>query len=230
MLVLKGLVGLHRTSQLQLFSVTGRGIDLDNHDIADIVCCGNEQRSLCCFWECIQVLHLDSFVDCDDYSISCKGFLPTEGDIMVFWVKFTHSSPFWFADSYNVNVHSCHLLFDTSNLPLFMDLTFLVPMQCCFLQHQTFLPSPITSTTGCCFCFSSIPSFFLKKKCRKAKWLSEDVLQIAVKRREVKSKGENERYKHLNAELQRIGRRDKKKSLPQWSLQRNRGKQENGKD
>ena len=42
-----------------------------------------------------------------------------------------------------------------------------------------------------------------KKKCKKAKWLSEDGLQIAVKRREVKSKGENERYKHLNAEFQR---------------------------
>ena len=52
-----------------------------------------------------------------------------------------------------------------------------------------------------------------KKKCKKAKWLSEDGLQIAVKRREVKSKGENERYKHLNAEFQRIARRDKKAFL-----------------
>ena len=49
-----------------------------------------------------------------------------------------------------------------------------------------------------------------KKKCKKAKWLSEEVLQIAVKRREVKSKGEKERYTHLNAEFQRIARRDKK--------------------
>ena len=49
-----------------------------------------------------------------------------------------------------------------------------------------------------------------KKKCKKAKWLSEEGLQIAVKRREVKSKGENEIYKHLNAEFQRIARRDKK--------------------
>ena len=49
-----------------------------------------------------------------------------------------------------------------------------------------------------------------KKKCKKAKWLSEEVLQIAVKRREAKSKGEKERYKHLNAEFQRIARRDKK--------------------
>ena len=49
-----------------------------------------------------------------------------------------------------------------------------------------------------------------KKKCKKAKWLSEKVLQIAVKRREAKSKGDKERYKHLNAEFQRIAKRDKK--------------------
>ena len=49
-----------------------------------------------------------------------------------------------------------------------------------------------------------------KKKCKTAKWLSEEALKIAVKRREAKSKGEKERYKHLNAEFQRIARRDKK--------------------
>ena len=49
-----------------------------------------------------------------------------------------------------------------------------------------------------------------KKKCKKAKWLSEEALQIAEKRREAKGKGENERYTHLNAEFQRIARRDKK--------------------
>ena len=52
-----------------------------------------------------------------------------------------------------------------------------------------------------------------KKKSKKAKWLSEEALQIAVKRREVKSKGEKERYTHLNAEFQRIARRDKKAFL-----------------
>ena len=52
-----------------------------------------------------------------------------------------------------------------------------------------------------------------KKKCKKARWLSEEALQIAVKRREVKSKGEKERYIHLNAEFQRIARRDKKAFL-----------------
>ena len=49
-----------------------------------------------------------------------------------------------------------------------------------------------------------------KKKCKTAKWLSGEALQIAVKRREVKNKGEKERYKHLNAEFQRIARRVKK--------------------
>ena len=52
-----------------------------------------------------------------------------------------------------------------------------------------------------------------KKKCKKAKWLSEEALQIAEKRREEKSKGEKERYTHLNAEFQRIARRDKKAFL-----------------
>ena len=52
-----------------------------------------------------------------------------------------------------------------------------------------------------------------KKKCKKAKWLSEEVLQIAVKRREGKSKGEKGRYSHLNAEFQRIARRDEKAFL-----------------
>ena len=53
----------------------------------------------------------------------------------------------------------------------------------------------------------------MEKKCKRAKWLSREALQITVKRREVKSKGEKERYKHLNAEFQRIARRDKKAFL-----------------
>ena len=52
-----------------------------------------------------------------------------------------------------------------------------------------------------------------KKKCKKAKWLSEEVLQTAEKRREAKGKGEKERYTHLNAEFQRIARREKKTFL-----------------
>ena len=53
----------------------------------------------------------------------------------------------------------------------------------------------------------------MEKKCKKAKWLAGEVLHIAMKRREAKSKGEEERYKHLNAEYQRIARRDKKAFL-----------------
>ena len=55
-----------------------------------------------------------------------------------------------------------------------------------------------------------IKTIHMEKKCKKAKWLSGEPLQIAVKRREAKSKGEKKRYKHLNAEFQRIVRRDKK--------------------
>ena len=60
---------------------------------------------------------------------------------------------------------------------------------------------------------TGIKTIPMEKKCRKAKWLFEEALQIAVKRREVKSKGEKERYKHLNAEFQRIARRDKEAFL-----------------
>ena len=60
---------------------------------------------------------------------------------------------------------------------------------------------------------TGIKTIPMEKKCKKTKWLSEEGLQIAVKRREVKSKGEKERYTHLNAEFQRIARRDKKAFL-----------------
>ena len=91
-----------------------------------------------------------------------KGFLLTIVDIMVIWVKFTHSSPFQFADSSNIDLHLAISCLTTSNLPWFMDLTSQVPMQYCSLQHRTLLPSPVTSTTGYCFCSGSIPSFFLE--------------------------------------------------------------------
>ena len=60
---------------------------------------------------------------------------------------------------------------------------------------------------------TGIKTIPMEKKCKKAKWLSEEALQIAVKRREAKNKGEKERYKHLNAEFQRIARSDKKAFL-----------------
>ena len=67
-----------------------------------------------------------------------------------------------------------------------------------------------------------------KKKCKKAKWLSEEALQIAVKRREAKSKGEKERCTHLNAKFQRIERKDKKDFLSDQCKET--GKQQNRKD
>ena len=60
---------------------------------------------------------------------------------------------------------------------------------------------------------TGIKTISMEKKCKKGKWLSGEALQIAEKRRKVKSKGEKERYKHLNAEFQRIARRDKKAFL-----------------
>ena len=60
---------------------------------------------------------------------------------------------------------------------------------------------------------TGIKTIPMERKCKEAKWLSEEALQIAVKRREVKSKGEKKRYKHLNTEFQRIARRDKKAFL-----------------
>ena len=74
---------------------------------------------------------------------------------------------------------------------------------------------------------TGIKTILVEKKCKKAKLLSEEALQIAVKRREVKSKGEKERCKHVNAESQRIARIDKKAFLSDQCKER--GKQQNGK-
>ena len=93
MLVLKVLIGLHKTVQLQLLSVTGCGIDLDICDIELFALETNRDHSVVfeiAYKYCIS----DSFVDHDGYSISSEGFLPIVVDIMVISVKFTHSSPF----------------------------------------------------------------------------------------------------------------------------------------
>ena len=81
-----------------------------------------------------------------------------------------------------------------------LDLIYRVPDELWMEVHD------IVQETG----IKTIP---MERKCKKAKWLSGEGLQIAVKRRKVKSKGGNERYKHLNAEFQRIARRDKKAFL-----------------
>ena len=104
----------------------------------------------------------DSLVDFYGDSIYYKGFLPTVIDIIVIWVKFTHSSPFSLLIPKMSTFTLAISCLTTSNLHWFMDLTFQVPMQNCSLQHRTLLPSQVTSKTGCCFCFGSISSFFLK--------------------------------------------------------------------
>ena len=93
MLVLEGLTGFHRTIQLQLFSITGWGTDLDYHDIEWFALETNRDHSVASEIAS-RYCSLDSYFDYDGYSIPSKGFLPTVVDIMVTGVKFTHSSPF----------------------------------------------------------------------------------------------------------------------------------------
>ena len=105
---------------------------------------------------------LDSFVHHDGYSISSEGFLPTVVDR---WSSELNSPiPVHFSSliprmsTFTLAI-SC---LTTSISPWFMDLTFQVPMQYCSLQHRTLPLSPARPTNGYCFCFGSIPSFFLK--------------------------------------------------------------------
>ena len=95
----------------------------------------------------------DSFVDYDGYSISSKGFLPT----VLQWSSELNSP---------IPAHFTSLIPKMSVFTLaiswLMNLTLQVPMQHCSLKHQTLLPSPITSTARCCFCFGSLSSFFLE--------------------------------------------------------------------
>ena len=116
-----------------------------------------------------------SFVDYDGYSISSKWFLPTVVDIMV--IELNLPIPVHFSllipkmSTFTLAI-SC---LTTSNLPWFMDLTFQVPMQYCSLQHWALLLSPVTSTTGCCFCFGSTSSVFLELVLQKAYWAPTDL-------------------------------------------------------
>ena len=127
-----------------------------------MVCLGDEQRSFCRFWDFIQVLHFRLF--CWPWWL-----------LHFFWGIPARSSRY---NDHELNppipVHLRLLIsrmsmftlsmsyLTASNLPWFMDLTFQVAMQYCSLQHWTLLLSPVPSTTGCCFCFGSTPSFFLE--------------------------------------------------------------------
>ena len=92
-LILEGLIGLHRTVQLQLLQHYWSGHRLW-FPWYWMIYVGNEQRSFCHFWDCIQVLHFNLFCWLWWLLHSPKGFLPTVVDIVVIWVKFTHFSPF----------------------------------------------------------------------------------------------------------------------------------------
>ena len=144
--MLEGLVGLHRTVLLQLLQHYRPGCWLGLWWYW-MVCLGNKHHSVI-FKIAPKYCIPDSFVDYEGYSISSNGFLPTVVDIMVIWVKFTHPVHFSLLipkmSTFTV-VISCPT---TSNLPWFMDLTLQVPMQYCSSQHQTLLPSPVTSTIG----------------------------------------------------------------------------------
>ena len=160
MLVLESLVGLYRNIQRQLLHNYWSG-----HRLGLlwywVVCFGNRDLSVIFETEsryCIS----DCFVDYDNYSISSKGFFSTVVDIMDIWVKFTHCSPFQFADSQNADVHSCHLLFDHFQFTLIHG-----PNILGFYAILFFTASDFTSITShihnrCCFRFGSISSFFLE--------------------------------------------------------------------
>ena len=122
MLVLEGLVGLHRTIQLHLLLHYGWGIDLDYCDVEWFASEKNRDHSFM-FEIAPKYCIMDFFVDFKGYSISSKGFLPTVTDTMAIWIKFAHSHPFYFTDSSNVNVHYSFSCLTTSNSPGFMDLT-----------------------------------------------------------------------------------------------------------
>ena len=92
-LVVEVLVVLHRTNQISLFRITGCGIFLYYSDIEWFALEMNRDHSVI-FEIALKYCISDSFVDCDGYSTSSKGFLPTTGDIMVIWIKFPLSGPF----------------------------------------------------------------------------------------------------------------------------------------
>ena len=146
-----GLPSLHRTVKkiqrnFSFFGFSGRGICLNYRDVECLTLETNQNHSVILEVTpkyCIS----DSFVDYEDYSISSMGFLPTVIDIMVIWIKFSH--PVHFSSltakmSMFILTISCLTM---SNLPSFMDLTFQVPMQYCFLLHQILLSSSETSIT-----------------------------------------------------------------------------------
>ena len=161
MLVLEGLVGLHRTVNFSFFSIPGWDIDLDYCDIEWFALEMNRDHSV--IFEIASKYCI--------FGIFCRPWWL----LHFFWGIPARSSRYNGHLSYihpfqSISVHwflkcCCSLAIfclTTSNLPWFMDLTFQVPMHYCSLQHQTLLPSTVTSTAGHYFCFGSVSSFFLE--------------------------------------------------------------------
>ena len=146
-LILGGLVDLHWICQFQLLSICGRGIDLDYCDIEWLALETNQDNNSVIFKIAPKYCISDSFVDYEDYSISCKGFLSTVVDIMVFWIKFTLSIHFNSLIPVMLMFMLAISCLTMSNLPCLMDLTLQVPMQYYFLQHWTSLSLADTSNT-----------------------------------------------------------------------------------
>ena len=143
------------------FGITAQGIDLDYCDIIWFALETNRDHSVV-FEIASKYCILDSSVDYEGYSISSKGFFPTVVGIMVIWDKFAHSSVHFSSLIPKMSMFTFAIsCLTTFNLPLFMYLTYQASMQYCSLQHQTVLPSAVTSTAGHCFRFGSVSSFFL---------------------------------------------------------------------
>ena len=112
--------------------------------------------------------------------------MPTGVDIMVIWINFTHSSPFEFADSWSVDVQSCHLLFDHFQFALIHGANIQVPIQYCPLQHLSLFPSPVISTIGCCFAlalslhFSGVISPLFSSSTLGTYWPGEFIFQCLI--------------------------------------------------
>ena len=109
-LVLEGLVGLHRTVQLQLLQHYWLWCRLGL--MWYWMLCIEKRDHFVIFEVASKYCISDSFVHYEGNSISSKGFLPTLIYLMVIWIKFSHCSPFSFTGCKNINVHSCHLLFE----------------------------------------------------------------------------------------------------------------------
>ena len=157
---LGGLVVFIELFYFSFFSIRCWSIDLDYCNAECFALEMNRDHSII-FQIATRYFILDSFVDYEWYSIPSKRFLPIVIDIRFIWIKFAHSSPFYFTDSWNVNVHSSSFLFGHIQFTLIHIPNIPGSYAVLFLKHWTLLSSPDITTTGHCFHFGSASSFFL---------------------------------------------------------------------